>query len=50
MFPAATQAMHEWFASGLAKQAAMVLPLEEVAEANRLLDQGEVVGKIALRP
>lgn len=50
MFPQATQAMHEWFASGSANQAAMVLPLEEVAEANRLLDRGDVLGKIALQP
>lgn len=50
MFPAATQAMQEWFASGAASQAAMVLPLEDVAEANRLLDRGDVLGKIALQP
>jgi NADPH2:quinone reductase len=50
MVPAATAAMHAWFAEGRADQAAMVLPLDEVAEANRLLVRGDVLGKIALQP
>ena len=49
-FPAATAAMHEWFRSGPLLEASVVLPLEEVVEANRLLERGEVLGKIALRP
>jgi NADPH2:quinone reductase len=50
MFPAATAAMHEWFRSGPMIEAGLVLPLDQVAEANRLLDRGEVLGKIALKP
>jgi len=50
MFPAATAAMHEWFRSGPLLEASVILPLEEVVEANRLLERGEVLGKIALRP
>jgi NADPH2:quinone reductase len=50
MFPAATAAMHEWFRSGPLLEASMILPLEEVVEANRLLERGKVLGKIALRP
>jgi NADPH:quinone reductase len=50
MFPAATEAMHEWFRSGQATQSARVLPLDQVVEANRLLDRGDVLGKIALEP
>jgi NADPH2:quinone reductase len=48
MFPAATEAMHAWFRSGPMIEPGLVLPLEEVAEANRLLDAGEVLGKIVL--
>jgi NADPH2:quinone reductase len=50
MFPAATAAMQAWFRTGPMIEAGAILPLEEVAEANRLLDAGEVLGKIALRP
>lgn len=50
MFPAATAAMHEWFRSGPLLEASVILPLEEVVEANRLLERGEVLGKLALRP
>ena len=50
MFPAATAAMYEWFRSGPLLETSLVLPLEEVVEANRLLERGEVMGKIALRP
>jgi len=50
MFPAATAAMHEWFRSGTLLEASVILPLAQVAEANRLLERGEVLGKIALRP
>jgi NADPH2:quinone reductase len=49
MFPAATAAMYEWFKSGPMIAAGIILPLEEVAEANRLLDRGDVLGKIALQ-
>ena len=50
LFPAATAAMHEWFRHGPLLEASVILPLEQVAEANRLLERGEVLGKIALRP
>jgi NADPH2:quinone reductase len=50
MFPAATAAMHEWFRSGPLLEASVILPLAQVAEANRMLERGEVLGKIALRP
>lgn len=50
MFAAADAAMRDWFATGRATLAATVLPLGEVAEANRLLDRGDVLGKIALHP
>jgi NADPH2:quinone reductase len=49
MFPAATAAMHEWFRTGPLLSADPILPLEEVAEANRLLDRGDVIGKVALK-
>jgi NADPH:quinone reductase len=49
MFPAATAAMHEWFRTGPMIEAGIILPLEQVAEANRLLDRGDVLGKIVLR-
>jgi NADPH2:quinone reductase len=50
MFPAATQAMLDWFKTGPLIQPGAELPLSEVAEANRLLDRGDVLGKIVLRP
>jgi NADPH2:quinone reductase len=50
MFPAATQAMLDWFRAGPMIQPGLELPLEEVAEANRLLDRGDVLGKIVLKP
>ena len=50
MLPAATAAMHEWFRSGPLLEASVILPLAQVAEANRMLERGEVLGKIALRP
>jgi NADPH2:quinone reductase len=50
MFPAATEAMFAWFENGPLLEAGMILPLEEVVEANRRLDQGNVIGKIALKP
>lgn len=49
MFPAATAAMHEWFRSGPMIEAGLVLPLEDVVEANRRLDRGDLLGKIALQ-
>jgi NADPH2:quinone reductase len=48
MFPAATAAMAEWFRSGRLIDPGAVLPLDEVAEAFRRLESGEVLGKIAL--
>ncbi|MDR3513370.1 MAG: zinc-binding dehydrogenase [Caulobacteraceae bacterium] len=50
MFPAATAAMQAWFASGPMIEAGAILPLDEVVEANRMLDRGDVLGKIALKP
>jgi NADPH2:quinone reductase len=50
MFQAATEAMYAWLETGPLMEANPVLPLEQVAEANRLLDRGEVIGKIALKP
>ncbi|ODV42428.1 hypothetical protein AWV79_27110 [Cupriavidus sp. UYMMa02A] len=50
MFERSTTAMHEWFEAGPLTSVGTVLPLTEVAEANRLLDSGAVIGKIALRP
>jgi NADPH2:quinone reductase len=50
MFPAATEAMYEWFRTGPLLEANPILPLAQAAEANRLLDRGEVIGKIALKP
>jgi len=48
MWPAATEAMLEWFKSGPMIEPGVVLPLEQVVEANRLLDSGDVLGKIVL--
>ncbi len=50
MFPAATQAMLDWFRSGPLVEPGAVLPLERAAEAHRRLDSGEVLGKIVLQP
>lgn len=50
MFPAATAAMYDWFKSGPMIEASVILPLDEVAEANRLMERGDVLGKIALKP
>ena len=50
MFQAATQAMREWFLTGPLLEANPILPMAEVAEANRMLDRGDVIGKIALKP
>lgn len=50
MFPAATKAMYDWFRSGPLIEADPILPLEEIVEANRRLDRGDVIGKIALKP
>jgi NADPH2:quinone reductase len=49
-FAAATAAMFDWFASGKALDVNRVFPLEEAAAAHKLLDEGRVIGKIALRP
>ncbi len=48
MFPAATAAMHEWFRTRTLRGVDVILPLDQVVEANRLLDAGRVTGKIAL--
>jgi len=50
LFPQATAAMHEWFRTGHMIEVGAVFSLDDVAEANRLLDRGDVLGKIALRP
>lgn len=50
LFPAATEAMYEWFRSGPMIEVGAIFPLEAVAEANRLLDRGDLLGKIALKP
>ena len=42
--------MLAWFRSGPLLEPGAVLPLDEVAEAHRRLDRGEVLGKIVLRP
>jgi NADPH2:quinone reductase len=49
MFPAATAAMFEWFRTGPMIDAGAILPLEEIAEANRLLDRGDILGKIVIK-
>jgi NADPH2:quinone reductase len=50
MFENASAAMQEWFATGPLTAVGTVLSLADVADANRLLDSGAVIGKIALRP
>ena len=50
MFAAATAAMHAWFESGPLIPAGTIMPLDDVVAANRLLDEGRIVGKLALRP
>ncbi|MBC2653514.1 quinone oxidoreductase family protein [Novosphingobium aerophilum] len=50
MLPAATQAMLNLFECGPLYAAEMIFPMSEVVEANRLLDRGGVIGKVALRP
>ena len=50
MFPAATRAMLDWFRTGPLIEPGAVLPLEQAAEAHRRLDNGDVLGKIVLRP
>ncbi len=49
-FAAATRAMYDWFATGKALDVARIFPLEEAAAAHHLLDDGGVIGKIALKP
>ena len=49
-FAAATRAMHDWFATGPLLEVTKVFPLEEAAVAHRWLDEGRVIGKIALAP
>ncbi|MGH2447387.1 MAG: quinone oxidoreductase family protein [Chloroflexota bacterium] len=50
MFPAATEAMHDWFRSRPLLQPGLVLPLSQISEAMRRLDRGDVLGKIVLQP
>jgi NADPH2:quinone reductase len=50
MWPAATAAMFDWFESGRVIDAGAILPLDQVVEANRLLDRGDLLGKIVLAP
>jgi NADPH:quinone reductase len=49
-FAGATRAMYAWFQSGRLLDVGRILPLEEAPLAHRLLDEGRVVGKLALRP
>ena len=41
--------MHDWLRTGPLLSADPTLPLEQAAEANRLLDRGDVIGKVALK-
>lgn len=50
MFVAATEAMADWLRDAPLRPVDVILPLADVVEANRLLDEGKVVGKLALRP
>lgn len=50
VFGRATEAMNEWFSSENLREASTIVPLSEVVEANRLLESGAVLGKLALRP
>jgi NADPH2:quinone reductase len=47
---AATDALHQRFRNGPLLDVTKVFPLEQVATAHRWLDEGRVIGKIALRP
>jgi NADPH2:quinone reductase len=49
-FEAATRAMHAWFDSGPLLDVTKVFPLEDAPEAHHWLDEGWVIGKIALKP
>lgn len=50
MFAAATAAMTDWFCNAPLRVVDIVVPLDEVVKANHMLDSGQVLGKIALRP
>lgn len=50
MFTAATAAMDAWLRTATLRGVDVILPLADVVEANRRLDAGQVLGKIALRP
>jgi len=49
-FRAATEAMYEWFRTGPLLDVGQVFPLAEAALAHRRLDEGRVIGKLALKP
>lgn len=49
-FAEATEAMLEWFRTGPLLDAWLTLNFEEIGEAHRLLEAGEAIGKITLRP
>ncbi|MGH6993824.1 MAG: quinone oxidoreductase family protein [Caulobacteraceae bacterium] len=49
-FATATTAMFDHLRSGRALDATTIFALEEAAKAHHLLDEGRVIGKIALRP
>jgi NADPH2:quinone reductase len=49
-FATATKALYDRLASKEALDVTYVFPLEEAAKAHRLLDEGRVIGKIALKP
>ena len=49
-FSAATAAMYEWFRTGPLLDVSEVFSFDDVAGAHRRLEEGRVLGKIALRP
>ena len=50
MFAEATRAMGNWFKNSPLRGIDSVFPLADVVKANRLLDNGGVLGKMALQP
>jgi NADPH:quinone reductase len=49
-FASATDAMHEWFATGPLLDAGQTFPLARAADAHRAMEAGNVSGKIVLQP
>lgn len=50
MFKMATEAMMNWLKNMPLRGVDSIFPLAEVVEANRLLDDGKIRGKVALKP